>query len=343
MRYSVFKDSGLRAAWIAALFLVGFSSATLAEGGAMAEKGRLLTSGLQGASGATVGPDGALYVVEGALGQVTRINPRNGKRSVFATGLPPAFDFVGIGGAIDVEFIGETAYVLVTLVGEFGGGPDGIYRITAKDMTGELPIADLGTFSALNPPSTPFELFHGVQYAMEPVDQGFVVSDGHHNRLLHVTLDGTISELKQYDNIVPTGLAGDVGTLYVAEFGAVPNAPESGKVISLGLLTPAVDRPAVAAGVSMIVDVEFGPDGELYALSQGDLAVDIPGAPALPDTGRLLKVNDDGTFAILAQGLDRPTSLNFVCDDALVVTLTGNVLKFGHVGVHGKRCRGHCR
>jgi len=323
------------------LLLVSISTVTMADQGK--GPGRVLASGLQGGGGATVGPDGALYVVEGAAGKVTRIDPRSGRKRTFAAGLPPAFDFVGIGGAIDVAFIGRTAYVLVTLVGEFGGGPDGIYRIDGKnDFT---LIADVGSWSVANPPTVAFDyfLFHGVQYAMEPVGDGFLVSDGHLNRILHVALDGTISTVKEYGNTVPTGLAGDFGTAYVAEFGAVPNAPESGKVVSFGLLNPAVDGPTLASGVPMIVDVEFGPDGALYALSQGDIAVDVPGAPALPNTGRLLKVLRNGEFKILAAGLDRPTSLDFVCEDAFVTTLPGEVRRFSNLARHGRGCHGKCR
>jgi hypothetical protein len=33
-----------------------------------------LASGLQGAQGSTIGPDGALYVTEGAIGRITRID-----------------------------------------------------------------------------------------------------------------------------------------------------------------------------------------------------------------------------------------------------------------------------
>lgn len=332
-----------RAFAVAALgLLIGAGATAMADHGN--GPGRLLASGLQGGGGGTVGPDGALYVVEGAAGKVTRIDPRNGRKRTFAAGLPPAFDFVGIGGAIDVEFIGSTAYVLVTLVGEFGGAADGIYRV---DGTNDLTlIADIGTWAADNQPDRSlfdFDLTHGVQYAMQPVGDGFLVSDGHHNRILHVTLDGAISIVKQYGNVVPTGLAGDFGTVFVAKFGAVPNPPESGQVLTFGLLNPDVDGPVLASGVPMIVDVEFGPDGKLYALSQGNIAVDVPGAPALPNTGRLLRVLGNGEFKVLVAGLDRPTSLNFVCDDAVVITLPGEVRRFTKVARHPRNCHGKCK
>ena len=38
----------------------------------------LLAAGLEGASGSTVGPDGALYVTEGAAGRVSRVDPQTG-------------------------------------------------------------------------------------------------------------------------------------------------------------------------------------------------------------------------------------------------------------------------
>ena len=74
----------------------------------------LLASGFAGGSGSTVGPDGALYVTEGAIGQVTRVEPVPANDDVCRG---TAALFVGLGGAIDVAFIGWTAYVLVTLVG----------------------------------------------------------------------------------------------------------------------------------------------------------------------------------------------------------------------------------
>jgi len=94
-------------------------------------------------TGSTIGPDGALYVTDGSVGEVLRIDRRNGRVSTYATGLPPkAFQGGDIGGPVDVAFVGPTAYVLVTLVSGlvFGepfdnGNPEaknGIYRIERK-------------------------------------------------------------------------------------------------------------------------------------------------------------------------------------------------------------------
>src|SRR5438874_3975087 len=82
---------------------------------------RLVTGLAEGAKGSTIGPDGALYVTEGAAGRISRVDPLTGEKTTFASGLPPAILSIGgssIGGAIDVAFIDNIAYVLVTLVSD---------------------------------------------------------------------------------------------------------------------------------------------------------------------------------------------------------------------------------
>ena|SRR5438094_10070126 len=69
-----------------------------------------------------------------------------------------------------------------------------------------------------------------------------------------------------------------------------------------------------------------------YALSEGIFPVGSPPAtPALPNTGALVKVNGDGTFTVIMDGLDRPTSLEFIGNTAYFVTLTGEIWKINGV------------
>ena len=44
-----------------------------------------------------------------------------------------------------------------------------------------------------NPPAPDFFVPTGWQYAIEPLRGGLLVTDGHHNRVLRVTLDGEIT------------------------------------------------------------------------------------------------------------------------------------------------------
>jgi len=286
-----------------------------------------LLTGLEGGSGSTVGPGGALYVTETNAGRISRVDPKTGDITTFASGLPKSI--VGLGGAMDVAFIGTTAYALVTLVGPDVGGNDvvGIYRVDGPDSF--TVVADIGAFALSNPPVTPFDIPTGVQYALETYRGGFLVTDGHHNRVLRVTLDGEVTELIAFGNIVPTGLAVWGNTVYMAEAGPVPHEPEDGKVVSFGPKSPTATE--VASGASLLVDVEFGRGRTLYALSQGDFGGGPPSSPAAPNTGSLVKVNGNGTFTVLADGLDRPTSLEFIGNTAYVVTLTGEILKFDSV------------
>jgi hypothetical protein len=286
-----------------------------------------LVSGLQGASGSTVGPDGALYVTEGAVGRVSRVDPATGAVSTFAEGLPAAV--IPIGGAIDVAFIDSTAYVLVTLVGfPLGGDVDGVYRVDGPNSF--TVIADIGSFAAANPPSTAYDLPNGVQYSLQKFRGGLLVTDGHHNRVLHVTLDGQVSEFQAFDNIVPTGLDISGETIYMAEAGPVPHAPQDGKVVAFGPRSPVVTE--VAAGMPLLVDVELGRGRSLFALSQGEFGGGPAGSPALPFTGALVQVNASGGFEVIADQINLPTSVEIIDNTAYVVTLAGEVWKFTDIG-----------
>ena len=308
---------------LTAMVAPSVASAAPSYGGASVS---VLVTGLQGSVGSTVGPDGALYVTESAVGRITRVDPRTGASTTFASGLPRTIPAVGLGGAVDVAFLGRTAYVLVTLVGPSVGGQDavGIYRVDGPNRV--TVVADIGQFALDNPPQTAFVNPSGLQYAMEAYRGGFLVTDGHHNRVYRVKLDGRVSELIAFGNIVPTGLAVRGRTIYMAEAGAVRHLPEDGKVVKFGPRSSTA-RP-VASGAPLVVDVEFGPGHRLYALSQGHFTPGNPeGAPADPNTGALVRVNRNGTMAPVAANLDRPASLEFIRGTAYVVTLGGDVLK----------------
>lgn len=294
----------------------------------------LLVTGLAGSTGAgsAVGPGGALFVTEAVVGRIVRIDPRTGAVTTFASGLPAGNPAIGIGGVMDVAFIGGTAYALATLVGPDVGGDDvvGIYRVDGPNSF--TVVADIGQWAIDNPPTIPFpyEVPSGVQYALETFRGGFLVTDGHHNRVLWVTLGGAISEVIGFGDVVPTGLAVSGNTIYMAEAGPVPHDPADGKVVKFTPKAPSAVE--VASGAPLLVDVEVGRGRTLFALSQGDFpAGGPPGAPALPDTGSLVRANSDGTFSVVADGLDLPTSVEIIQNSAYVATLSGEVWKIENI------------
>jgi hypothetical protein len=290
----------------------------------------LLASGLQGTIGSTIGPDGALYVPEGALGRISRVDPETGAVTTFASGLPPRLVPIPIGGAMDVAFLDGTAYVLVTLVDPSVGGSsvDGIYRVDSP--TSSTIIADIGAFAVAHPPPPSIQITveSGVQYALQPYRGGFLVTDGHHNRVYFAQLNGQVSQVIQFDDIVPTGLTLRGNTVYLAEAGPIPHLPEDGLVVSL--VPGETSVTTVASGAPLNVGVQFGPGHKLYALAQGHWSDTIPGTPADPNTGMLMKA-EDGVFMPVVTGLDRPTSFQIIGHTAYVVTLTGQVWKIEHL------------
>jgi sugar lactone lactonase YvrE len=298
----------------------------------------VLVTGLTELQGSAIGPDGALYVTAPLDGIIWRVDPKTGAYSVFASGLPkrlPGLYYIG-SGVVDVAFLDGTAYALVT-----GVGPDldpsqhdivGIYRVDGPDSF--TIVADLGAWSIAHPPATEIFVPSGFQYAIEPYRGGFLVTDGHHNRVLRVTLDGEITEVIAFADVVPTGLAVRGNRIYMTEAGPIPHLPEDGKVVSFSLKSPVATQVASGAGldhIGLFVDVEFGLGNTLYALAQGYWNGPYEGTPAEPNTGALLKVNPDGTTSIIVAGLNQPTSMEFIGNTAYVVSLAGEVWRIDNV------------
>jgi hypothetical protein len=291
-------------------------------------------------SGSSVGPGGALYVPQPAAGEIWRIDPESGEKLLYASGLPQRFSQLPFGGVMDVAFIGSTAYALVSVVGSqfpddlFACNPGtiGIYRVDGP--TSSTVVADIGMWACDNPPDGfPFVVPTGVQYALETYRGGFLVTDGHHNRVLRVTLDGTITDLIHFGDVVPTGLAVSGNTIYLAEAGPVPHEPQTGRIVSFEPGSSSATE--IASGARLAVDVEMGRGRTLFALSQGTFPCGgdpaCAGAPAEHDSGALMRANGNGGFTTIADALDQPTSLEIIGNSAYVVTLGGEVWKVDDV------------
>ena len=292
-------------------------------------------TGLEELQGSAVGPDKALYVTAPLAGTIWRINPKSGAVTLYTSGLPkriPSPYYQG-SGVVDVVFQGGTAYALVTGVAPDLDGHDvvGIYRVDGPDSY--TIMADIGAWSAAHPPVPAFFVPTGFQYAIESYRNGFIVTDGHHNRVLNVTLDGGITEMIAFADLVPTGLAVRGNTIYITQAGPIPHLPENAKLMSLSLGSPTATEVASAAGlnVGLFVDVEFGLGSTLYTLAQGVWDGPYEGAPALPNTGALLQLNPNGTFSVIVDGLNQPTSVEFIGNNAYVVSLAGEVWEIDYV------------
>jgi hypothetical protein len=282
-----------------------------------------IASGLGTTFGSDVGPDGALYVADGSGGRVLRVDPATGSSSVYADGLPSQV-VPGLGGPMDVEFVDGTAYVLVSLVGPDVGGTHvtGIYRIDGPHTS--TVIANIGAFAIAHPPATDYFVPEGLQFAMLPWQGGFLVTDGHHNRVYRVGLDGSVAVAEAFADIVPTGLLRWGNRILMTEAGPVPHLPPTGRLVQLDLASGGAD--VISSGTRLAVDAgRFG--STLYTLSQGVFPPGgEAGSPANPGTGALMRVGDDGSVTQVAGGLDRPTSMQVIGHTAYVVTLGGTVV-----------------
>ena len=63
---------------------------------------------------------------------------------------------------------------------------------------------------------------------------------------------------------MPTGLEVTKHRAFITQAGPIPHHPEDGKVLALHRGSNPTE---VASGASMLIDVERGPHGKLYALS----------------------------------------------------------------------------
>ena len=202
---------------------------------------------------------------------------------------------------------------------------------TASSATGRTRSSpDLGQWSVDHPPDPAFFVDTGVHFALETYRGGFLVTDGHHNRVLWVSRKGSIHEVATFENVVPTGLEAVAGHVFVTQMGPIPHEPEDGKVVALRVFS---EPREVASGASMLIDVEWGPHGRLYVVSQGQWDGVGEGSRANPNTGRLLVVGHHGDLTPVVDGdgkelvLDRPTSVEFVGSTGYVVSVTGVVYR----------------
>jgi hypothetical protein len=108
----------------------------------------------------------------------------------------------------------------------------------------------------------------------------------------------------------------------VTQFSAFPHAPADGKVVQITVPSGAVSE--IASGFSQMIDVEFGPGNQLYALNFGDAAGEQEGEP--PPSGKLFRV-EGSTLTPLVDGIAVPTSLDIDGETAFITTLAGQVWK----------------
>jgi hypothetical protein len=143
-----------------------------------------------------------------------------------------------------------------------------------------------------------------------------ITPDGQISRVIDMSVQfpGTIPP---NDWVGPTGIAYH-GNFYVGTLGQFPVTPGGQSIYKI---TPSGQLKAFASGLTAILGVAFDNHGQMYAL-ETDTVAGFPG-PGAAGTGRVVRVNHDGTLTTVASGLTFPTAMTFGPDGNLYVSNIG--------------------
>ena len=305
----------------------------------------VLANDLTNPRGFTWGPDGTLYLALAGHGGDARFPIVEGYTVV--TGLTSSVVTIVDGcatpvvqglvstlweemgwvwGAMDVAFLGDDLYVLLSGAGPTWGSPStssGVFRIN-DDGTMTM-VADISTWLVTHPPAfiPPDYASDGSLFDLEATSDALLVSEAVGGQIIRVTPEGEMSTLADLSeqHPVPTGIAVDgEDNAYVTFETTPPYADGSTKVVKI---TPEGEVSDHWTGLTRVADLNFGPDGVLYAAELSTNNTE--SFPfVLPDTGRIVRQSGPDTLEVVAEGLDFPVGLGFDADGALYVTGPAN-------------------
>jgi hypothetical protein len=116
---------------------------------------------------------------------------------------------------------------------------------------------------------------------------------------------------------VPTGIAFDgSGNAYVSFLPGFPFLPGSAKVVRVSSDGQVSDY---AIGLTMVTDLQTGPDGNMYAVQLGQFTEQGP----VPNSGAIIRVVEGDGSEVVVGELSFPTSIDFNADGDAFVTING--------------------
>jgi glucose/arabinose dehydrogenase len=316
----------------------------------------------EGSSPCLTGPEGN-EVCYNTTGSITRV--LNGEQERVVEGLRSIGDRVtgmNATGPHDIAFTADGSMYLIIGLGadpatraeNEAGGPSQAGKLFLVDPeSGELTeVADVAGFETSDNPDG--GALDSNPYAMVTASDGsLAVVDAGANALYRVDLDGTISTLAVFPdrlellpdesaeipmNAVPDAVAiGADDDFYVGQLTGFPFPLGGANVYRVD--TGGSDPVLHSDGFTNIIDVAFGPNGDMYVLQivSGGMANINPANPSTM-AGDLIRVTPDNQREVIVSGLVMPTGLALGDDGSIyVVNLgpmagAGQVLRFGPEG-----------
>ena len=326
-----------------AVVAVGLSTYVLAQEDDSAASGSTITtiaSGLTNPRGFAWGPDGTLTLALAGTGGDTRIAAFEGFTGDFGLtssivtiadgcATPVAQGLVSflweeagwIWGAMDVAFLGDDAYALLSGAGPVYFSPSsfsGVFKLNG-DGTMTL-VADITNWLPAEPARVRPARLRLRWFAVRPGGRrrrAAALRGG--GRAAHPRdagrRDQPVADLSE-GHLVPTGIAVDAdGNAYVGHETAAPYGDGASKVVKV---TPDGTVSDAWTGLTVVTDVAIGPDGALYAAEMAtgftEGSMDMP-----PDSGRIVRQTGPDTLEPVVTELPYPVHIGFDADGRLVI------------------------
>jgi len=322
----------------------------------MSANASVFATGFSNPRGLAFGPDGSLFVAEGGIGgttstdgqceqvvppigpytsgmtaRISKIAP-DGSVTTVAENLPSSQTSAESGGltsgVADVAFLNGDLNAVLAGAGCSHGvanQPNAVLKVGTDGKTTQ--IADVSAYVAANPVAKPspgdFEPDETTYSLIESNGELYIVNPNHGELDKVDPATGTITRIidfsATYGHIVPTVVAvGSDGNFYVSNLSVFPVTPGNASIYKV---TPAGDVSVFVKGLTAVLGLEFGPDGQLYALEMSGAASGQ--LPFAPDTGRVVRIEADGSLTPIATGLNLPTGMTFGPDGNIYVSNNG--------------------